>query len=244
MRQNVYLIISLALAIFVVLLLFDQRNHSNLTFPDFGAALPAHYQVLGIDVSHHQGQINWEQVSKMKIKNDSIQFVFLKLTEGVDFKDKYALVNRKALDQREVPYGGYHFYSPGKSAILQAKFFVENYTKSKLKPVLDIEVKGQLSVQSLNDSIIVFLNFVEQQLNVRPIIYTYESFFTDFFQTSSLAKEWFWIANYTGSSNVFESPNVIAWQFTDKGTIDGIKEKVDLNTAKPNFWKAAAWGKK
>lgn len=241
MKQTIYLAVSLAFAILVGFILFDQQKNSNLSFSDFGASLPKNYEVFGIDISHHQGEIDWNQVVDMKIGKDSIQFVFLKLTEGLNFKDDYAAINMKKLQELEVPFGTYHFYRPNQSAAKQANFFVENYMKTALKPVLDIELQGQLKASSLIDSVSVFLQIVHDKLKVRPIIYTYESFYVDFFKSSPLSKEWFWIANYTGQSKAFEVSNIIAWQFTDKGTIDGIKEKADLNIGKSNFWKAAKW---
>lgn len=226
----------------VTFLIFEEKKKSNLTFPDFGASLPEKHQILGIDVSHHQGHINWNLVLSMKIKSDSIQFVYLKLTEGVDFNDKHAEKNTKALAKVGMPHGVYHFFNPERSAVKQAEFFVKNCPRTFLKPVLDIELQGNLSAHALIDSVTVFLSYVESKLKVRPIIYTYESFYTDFFLLSKLAKEWFWIANYTGKSAAFKKSNTIAWQFTDKGTVNGIDENVDLNSAKPSFWKVAEWG--
>lgn len=223
-------------------IIFQERKKTNLTFPDFGAALPENHHILGIDISHHQGGINWDLASKMRIGSDSIQFVYLKLTEGTDFKDKRSKQNQKKLKEMKVPFGVYHFYNPKKGATEQAKFFIENFKISDLRPVLDIEVQGNLKSTALVDSVTVFLSTVDSILSIRPIIYTYESFYNDFFSESTLSKEWFWIANYTGSSKAFKRQNVIAWQFTDKGTVDGILEKVDLNTAKPNFWKVVLIG--
>lgn len=241
MKNNAFLLISIVLIGVIGYVVFEERKKSNLTFPDFGAALPKHHEILGIDVSHHQGKIDWDMVLKMKITSDSIQFAFIKLTQGVDFKDKDADRNGKALRKAALPFGFYHFYNPHESASAQAKYFIENLTKTDLRPVLDIEIKGELTKSQLIDSVVVFMKIVEKQVGVNPIIYTYESFYTDFFAESTLGKEWFWIANFTGKSAAFDQQNVITWQFTDKGTVDGISEKVDLNTAKPNFWKVAVW---
>ena len=38
----------------------------------------------GIDVSHHQGQIDWKEVAKDK----QIKFVYIKATQGTSIKDK------------------------------------------------------------------------------------------------------------------------------------------------------------
>jgi len=240
-KQNFYLFVSILLVATVGFIIFQERKKTNLSFPDFGTALPENHQILGIDVSHHQGEINWDLVSKMRIGNDSIQFVYLKLTEGIDFKDKRSKQNQKKLRKMNIPYGVYHFYNPKLNATDQAVFFAKNCSPSDLRPILDIEIKGELKPAALVDSVKVFINTIDSILNIRPIIYTYESFYNDFFSKKTLAKEWFWIANYTGVSNAFKKSNVVAWQFTDKGTVDGISEKVDLNTAKPNFWNVANW---
>jgi lysozyme len=241
MKSTIFLVISLVLIGGLGFVLFEEQKKSNLTFPDFGAALPRHHEVLGIDVSHHQGHINWDLVLKMIIEGDSIQFAFIKLTEGTDFIDKDAKRNSEALLKAKIPFGYYHFYNPKESAIAQANYLIENAAKTTLKPVLDIEVKGELTKSQLIDSVLLFMTIVKRQLGINPIIYTYESFYSDLFASSPLQNEWFWIANYTGKSTAFDKQHVIAWQFTDKGTVDGISEKVDLNTAKPNFWKVAVW---
>ncbi len=241
MRQTFYLAVSVFLVSIVSFMVLQTRKGSNLIFPDFGATLPQSHQILGIDVSHHQGHINWELALAMTIKRDSISFIYLKLTEGTDFKDEQSEVNLNTLSKTIQPYGVYHFFRPNKSAIAQANYFIKHCPKTILKPVLDIELQGELNAEPLVDSVLVFLDEVEKQLKVRPMIYTYESFYNDFFKSSILEPEWFWIANYSGKSRVFNNSNTIVWQFSENGTVDGITEKVDLNTAKPNFWEVSKW---
>ena len=49
---------------------------------------PEGFSIRGIDVSHHQGVIDWEKLSKAQIGKDPISFVFIKATEGQDFLDE------------------------------------------------------------------------------------------------------------------------------------------------------------
>ena len=49
---------------------------------------PAGYSIHGIDISHHQGEINWERLRNATIDNSPIRFIFIKATEGVDFLDE------------------------------------------------------------------------------------------------------------------------------------------------------------
>ena len=240
MKQNIYLLVSLVLVVLVGYMVI-QSQHTRLTFSNFGAVLPENHKILGIDVSHHQGQIDWNMVTSMSVKGDTIAFVYLKLSEGVDFKDSEAENNISTLSETDLPFGVYHFFRPQLSASKQADFFAKNCPKSYLKPVIDVEVNGDLSAKQLIDSVKVFLNAVEKTLKVRPLIYTYESFYNDYFKSSTLKEEWFWIANYTRKSKVYNDKHTLAWQFSESGTIDGISEKVDLNTAKTKFWEAAKW---
>ena len=46
------------------------------------SAHAADYPIQGFDVSHHQKEIQWQQISPEKYN-----FVYLKATEGGDFKD-------------------------------------------------------------------------------------------------------------------------------------------------------------
>ena len=49
-------------------------------------------QQKGIDVSHYQGRINWEEVAQ----EDNVKFVYIKATEGAGFVDEFYLRNRLA----------------------------------------------------------------------------------------------------------------------------------------------------
>lgn len=223
--------------LFVVLVMQDKSKRSFI-YPDFGVSFPENYQSIGIDVSHHQGEINWKQVSEMKEDNDSVGFVFIKLTEGISLKDDQAEANASGAKAESILFGFYHFFHPALSAKEQAFFFVESLPDSDyvLRPVIDVEIAQNYSAQRIADSVFVFMEIVEKKTGNRPAIYTNESFFKDIFQNSYLKNEKFWIANYNRECESMELKNVFIWQFSEKGTVDGISSNVDLNVAKPEFW--------
>ena len=62
---------------------------------------------VGIDVSHHQGRINWSKVAKA-----GIQYTWIKATEGVTFRDKNLERNTKGALDAGLQVGWYHYAYP------------------------------------------------------------------------------------------------------------------------------------
>jgi lysozyme len=241
MKKWGLILFSLILVGLTVFITLKQKNITHIFYSTFGVTIPSNAKLLGIDVSHHQGNINWNEVENMKINGDAIQFVYLKVTQGTFHKDRKYKTNRTILDSKALKVGVYHFFSPNRDVVKQVKHFTNNFKRTTLKPVLDIETVGNLSKKEIVAAVLRFLNETEKRINVRPIIYTYSSFYKDYFKGTPLESELFWIANYGSACKICEQDNVIAWQFSEKGTINGISEKVDLNSAKSNFWDNAIW---
>jgi lysozyme len=97
-----------------------------------------------------------------------------------------------------------------------------------LPPVLDIEnLPKEQSMDSLRVGLRRWLKKVEAHYKVRPIIYSGESYYTDFLKNSF--KEYpFWIANYNFFVEDFKTDWKF-WQFTEKAKIEGIPGRVDVN---------------
>lgn len=239
-KRRIISLIAFTLTMIIVWLVIQNKNQVA-KYWDYGINIPTKYNLLGMDVSHHQGDIFWEDVDKMSIEGDSISFVFVKATEGSELIDDRFIRNAESLDKNAIPFGAYHYFYPSKSAKEQAEFFVGQIKEAKfdLKPVLDIEMIGDLSNEQIADSILIFLNFVEQELEARPIIYTYESFYKDYLDGTGVQNELYWIASYNESCALFSKENFIAWQFCETGTVNGISTKVDLNVAKKSFFENA-----
>ena len=63
------------------------------------------FPVVGIDVSSHQGKINWKEVYSSKIN-----FAFIKATEGETFVDKRFKYNFSNAKKNNIIVGAYHFF--------------------------------------------------------------------------------------------------------------------------------------
>ena len=204
-------------------------------YKGYGVCLPVNYKVHGIDVSHHQGEIDWEAVKATDKQEYPIRFVFMKATEGGDYKDKRFDENFRQAREVGLVRGAYHFYNPNSDPIRQADFFISQVKleKGDLAPVLDIERKPRGKAQ-LQADLVKFLNRLEQHYGVKPIIYTSYKYMTRYLDTPEFAQYPLWIAHYYVDTLSYEG----AWQFwqhTDYGTVPGIDESVDLNVFNGSF---------
>ena len=100
--------------------------------------------------------------------------------------------------------------------------------KGDLPPVLDIEkLPKSQSIDSLKVGLRRMLKKVEKRYKVKPIIYSGESYYTDFLK-AEFSEYPLWIANYNFWRNDLESDWQF-WQFTEKAQIEGIEGMVDVN---------------
>lgn len=229
-------ILSILVVLFLaglIFLLFESRNQSFL-YEDLGVDRPRDYPVLGVDISHHQGKIDFNKLVDSGKDGDSIQFVYIKATEGTDHIDSRYEKNAEALSEYEIPYGFYHYFHPSISATLQADFFITTikFYNFKLRPVIDVEVDQDQNAQAIRDSVKVFIDEVEKELDVEPLLYSYVSFYDQYLNSATLEDQDLWLAAYSQEVNSLIYPRLLLWQFTEKGTVDGVKTYIDLNVGR------------
>ena len=100
--------------------------------------------------------------------------------------------------------------------------------KGDLPPVLDIEqLPEEQSIDSLKVGLKRWLKKVDAHYKVKPIIYTGQRYYEDFLKEEFKGYT-FWIANYNFFVENIEDDWAF-WQFTEKATLKGINERVDLN---------------
>ncbi len=195
---------------------------------------PEKYQVHGIDISHHQKQINWDEVCKARLHGKPISFVFIKCTEGKTKLDKNYIRNYKEIHNHKLKFGAYHFFNPGKSPNEQAQNFIRNSNlqEGDLVPVLDVESKGRLSKQELINDVLQWLKIVGKHYNCIPILYTSFSFRNRHLNDERISHYPFWKAHYQ-NKQIVTGKNWTFCQYTHQGHVNGIKDGknnyVDLN---------------
>ena len=193
----------------------------------------------GIDVSYHQGTIDWVQVAAA-----GKRFAFVRATAGTLTADTAYSANRSGARAAGLAVGSYHFANPDSApndATNEASWFLGNATiaSGDLVPVLDLEVSNGLDPASLSAWAQAWLAQVSAATGVRPIIYTTPNFWS----TSMADTDWFarngysvlWIANWTTASQpslpagAWGGSGWTFWQHSSAGTVPGISGPVDLD---------------
>ncbi len=199
-------------------------------YPAFGISIPNNYEIHGIDISHYQNTIDWEEVKNMQDKNLKIGFAFIKATEGTsrtDVKFKRNWFNAK---QAKLSRGAYHFFICSRSGKAQAENFIETVSlqKGDLPPVLDVEQTNGASAEIIQQRVKDWLTIIEQHYNVKPIIYTnvdfYENFLAGKFDNYPL-----WVAHYLVKDKPRINRKWLFWQHNEGGRVNGIDAFVDFN---------------
>ena len=93
----------------------------------------------GIDVSAHQGEIEWEQVAE-----DGIKFAYIKATEGQGWVDEWFAENWAGAARVGIDRGVYHFFTLCAAGDEQARNFlrVAPPDDDALPPAIDLELTG------------------------------------------------------------------------------------------------------
>lgn len=197
------------------------RNHQILTkYTD---------KAIGIDVSEYQGKINWQEVKNVD-QTFPIDFILLRATAGNDRIDSSFKQSWEAIKDKKTIRGAYHYYRPNENSLEQAQLFIKTVKlkRGDLPPVLDIEkLPRHQSLDSLKVGLKRWLNKVESHYKVKPIIYSGDSYYTDFLE-EEFSDYTFWIANYNFLEEEIDD-DWLFWQFTEHATVPGIKGNVDLN---------------
>jgi lysozyme len=208
------------------------NNKDNfVTYPEFGIAMPEQYAIHGIDVSHHQDNINWELVSNMQVKKIKMGFAFIKATEGIGRVDRKFNRNWKRAKDAGIPCGAYHFFLATKSGKLQAENFISTVQleKGDLPPVLDVEQTYGVTTSKLQKEVKAFLNTVSDYYGVTPIIYTNTDFYRQHLNTPAFETYPLWVAHYLQQKEPRVVRNWLFWQHSETGRVNGITTKVDFN---------------
>ena len=200
---------------------------------------PEGYEIHGIDISHHQGKINWKKLKdKGLIDGYPIRFVMIKATEGASRIDANFRSNFYNAREHGFTRGAYHFYSVHSPAKAQAEFFIRHVKleNGDLSPVLDVENKPKNQTdEEFHKSIKLWLNMVESHYGVKPIIYTYYKFKKRHLDDDFFDQYPYWIAHYYVEKVEYQGEWKF-WQHTDAGRLPGIKGNVDFNIYNGSFY--------
>ncbi|PZV76398.1 lysozyme [Algoriphagus aquaeductus] len=186
--------------------------------------------ILGIDVSEYQGRIDFAGL-QLQLQNRQIEFVVVRATMGKDGKDSRFKQNWEGFRPLPIMRGAYHYYRPNENSTLQAQNFIKTaqLKSGDLIPVLDIEKHSTIqSRDKLREGLKNWLKIVEAHYGVKPMIYTGDRFFWEVLHENGFDDYPIWVANYNPIVEP-ETEDWTIWQFSEKGSLPGIGEKIDLN---------------
>lgn len=191
------------------------------------------YPIQGLDVSAHQGEIHWD-----KIKNGPYSFVFIKATEGGDFKDIRFKENWAGARKAGLTPGAYHFFTfctPGKMQADNFRAMVKREPLT-LPPVVDLEFGGncskRLKPNELAAQLGIFLHQIQFYYKQKPILYVTQTF-ADVYLSQDLFKDYpLWYRNIYYEPGKVHGREWQFWQYANRAHVEGIKGFVDLNVFK------------
>jgi lysozyme len=200
--------------------------------PHPGVARARGLPIQGIDISRHQGSVDFNEV-----RAAGMHFVYMKSTEGKDYIDPNFYGNWRGAQNAGMARGVYHFMTWCSLASEQAAWFVRNVPNDydALPPVLDLEwnnhsvCKNKFSKEDVLEKVRVMLAAMEAHTGKVPIIYTDINFHRDVLAGEHFPNP-FWLRSTAAEPHTkYSQRGWTFWQWTQTGTVRGIRGEVDRN---------------
>ena len=204
---------------------------------------------LGIDVSKYQGSIDWKKVADAGIDFAMIRVGYRELASGKIVADSNAKYNMQEAQKYGIKVGVYFFSTAisKEEAIEEANWVADYISKYKITYPVAYDCEGYLKETSRQyhmtkaertDVALAFLKRVKER-GYTPMFYASKGDLTGNAQweTSRIDGSYkIWVAQYPSTpypqtTKSSYSGKHAMWQYTSKGTIDGISQPVDVNVA-------------
>lgn len=193
------------------------------------------YPVRGVDLSHHNGVIDFERLSHA---DTDVGFIYIKATEGTDFIDPQFIDNARGAVAIGIPVGAYHFFRYDTDGELQALNFLRALRGRgfRLPPAVDVEDWGNPDGHA-TALIVERLRALTDGLareGYTPVIYTntdgYHRLIKGNFDSLPL---WISSFSYPPLDDDPENRRWSLWQYSHRGSVPGIYSPTDLNVINP-----------
>jgi lysozyme len=205
----------------------------------------------GIDVSSHNGKIDWPEVARAGVK-----FAWVKITEGQTHVNRNWKKRYEDAEDSGIVVGAYHFARPDfnkydtPEADAQAEFKhfrdtldeVGSIKSGNLTPAIDLEAGMKTDDQYNADWYLEWLRLAEEEWGVKGIVYTARWAWNLYMRNASeesrdkLLEYPVWWANYIRQRPLVGPEGQLrnwkrwdVWQYTGWGECPGVKGNVDLN---------------
>jgi lysozyme len=186
------------------------------------------YPVRGVDVSHHQGAIDWRA-----LKRGGVQFAYIKATEGADHTDARFAENWRGAAEAGIVRGAYHYFTLCSSGAAQARHFIATApaTAGTMPPAVDLEFGGNCGARPAKAEFLrelgQFLAAVERHYRVKPVLYVTRSFHAQYL-TGAFKDHAFWVRSLYFAPDL-PGRDWTFWQYHHRGERPGVGGRIDLN---------------
>jgi len=190
------------------------------------------FPVQGIDVSHHQGAIDWRQ-----LPSQGVDFAYIKASEGGDHRDRRFAANWSGARRAGIARGAYHFFTLCRSGAKQALNFIATVPADAdaLPPAVDLEHLGNcsrtLSRDSFHKELADYIRLVEARYR-KPVLLYLTAEFDRNYQVSARIDRPLWLRELVRRPRFGARPWQL-WQVSNFRRLRGIGGRVDWNVARP-----------
>ena len=180
----------------------------------------------GIDVSSHQGSIQWQRVA-----GDEIRFAYIKATEGSDFTDRRFVENWRGAGAAGLRRGAYHYFTLCTPGADQAANFlrIAPPDAGALPPAVNLELVGNCATRpsraDLERELAAFLERVEGAWHVPMVLYVGDEWERMYPSRKRLGRTLWQL-------RVLRRPRQaqwVVWQVHGLAHVEGVKGRVDLD---------------
>ena len=182
------------------------------------------FNIVGIDISAHNGDIDFSKVAA-----DGISFVIIKATEGGTFKDKKFIDNLRKAREAGLKVGAYHFFRFDTPGYMQGLNFLNSLQSRHLDLPLIIDIEEWANPNSQPTQMV--LNRLNEMIDHleghghRVMLYTNKNGFARFVR-GRLEGYPLWICSLVDEP---QEMDWVIWQGTHNGKVNGINHPVDIN---------------
>lgn len=213
-----------AIAVAALVVLFFNRQHIYHTTPKFNIS---DYPVRGIDVSNHNGAIDWEQVVQA-----NYQFAYIKASEGRAHRDNSFRRNVEQARQAGLKVGAYHFFRKNRGGIEQAQNFLNAISGLRLDLPLVVDVEdwdndNRTAEAQVRERLVSMVNILLKSGH-RVMIYTNGNGFDKYYRPNFPDLD-LWLCSFRSPDALRQTHSHRIQQYSHWGEVPGVKDDVDLN---------------
>lgn len=179
-----------------------------------------------IDVSHHQGSIDWE-----KVKADGVKGAIIRVSDSIGTLDRQCDRNMAECERLGIPYGLYIYSRAGNDAMLQREAALI-LSKAKGHPIqyplyIDLEQPGSGAYAKRAAE---YFGSLVQKEGYWCGIYANLNWWNNYLAGVDQFTKW--VARYGEKPSV---NNLDMWQYSSAGRISGISGNCDVNECYRDF---------